>query len=264
MIDLHSHILPGLDDGPADIEGSVALARAASESGTRVMVATPHIREDHPFPLEAIGDQTERLNRILGQEGVDLRVVPGGEVALTKVGELDDATLQSLCLGDGRYLLVESPYTYAPELVERLLFDLQTRGYRPILAHPERSPSFLSDFVRLSRLVDRGMHCSITALSMVGAFGGTVQAFTTRLFAAGLVHNVASDAHDQRGRPPGLGHGFERLDARLPGLAEQADWFTRDAPQAILAGQPLPSRPEPPRHAERGWRRLIPAPIRTA
>jgi protein-tyrosine phosphatase len=257
VIDLHSHILPGLDDGPADIHGSLAFARKAVEAGTTTIVATPHVRDDHPFPLELIDDRAHELTGALADAGVPLEVATGAEVALSKLPDLDDSTLEGLCLGSGRYLLVESPYTYAPELLENMLFSVQARGFRPILAHPERSPSFLSDQVRLTRLVDRGILCSITAMSMTGAFGDTVRRFSVRLFARGVVHNVASDAHDETHRQPGLTEGFERLDQELPGLADQTGWFTRDAARAILAGDDLPPRPATVMPAERGLRRLL-------
>jgi protein-tyrosine phosphatase len=239
------------------MKGALALAQAAGRAGTQVLVATPHVRDDHSFPLSAIEERVGETNAALEEAGIDVQVVAGAEVAITKMTELDDNALRSLCLGSGRYLLVESPYTYAPELLEAVLFDLQERGFRPILAHPERSPSFLSDFVRLERIVDRGVLCSVTALSMSGGFGTPIQRFTSRLFAEGLVHDVASDAHDTRRRPPGLGEGFERLDAELPGLADQARWFTVEAPQAILAGQELPPPPEPLAPPEKGLRRLL-------
>jgi protein-tyrosine phosphatase len=257
VIDLHTHVLPGLDDGPEDMAAAVALAKLASERGTRTMVATPHVRDDHLFPLETIAERAAELNAKLAEEGVDLEVATGGEVAVSKAAELDDEALASVCLGQGPYLLVESPYTHAPAVLERVVFDLQARGFRPILAHPERSPSFLSDFVRLTRLVEGGVLCSVTALSMAGAFGQTVRGFTARLFAAGLVHNVASDVHDRRRRPPGLGEGFERLDSQLPGLMDQMGWLTVEAPSAILAGEQLPGGPVPLRPARAGWRRLV-------
>jgi len=263
VIDLHSHILPGLDDGPAQMEGSLELARAAAAAGTRTLVATPHVRDDHPFPIEAIEEQVGSVNTALTDAEIDVRVQSGAEVAISKAAELDDATLRTLCLGSGPYLLIESPYTFAPELVEQILFNLQTRGFRPILAHPERSPSFLSDLERLRRMVERNVLCSVTALSMVGGFGPPPRSFSIQLFAQGLVHNVASDAHDARRRPPGLREGFEQLDADLPGLAHQIDWFTRDAPQAILAGEDLPPAPSPPELAGRWRRRLSPWRLRS-
>jgi protein-tyrosine phosphatase len=254
VIDLHSHVLPGLDDGPSNLEGSVALGRAAAEAGTRVLAATPHVRDDHPFPLQAIAERVNEVNAALAQRAVPLEVVAGAEVAVSKAVDLETHELRRLCLGDGPYLLVESPYTYAPGLLERVLFDLQSRGFKPILAHPERSPSFLSDIDRLARIVERGVLCSITAGSMAGAFGSTVQRFTADLFSRGLAHDVASDAHDANRRPPGLGEGFARLDKSLPGLVRQIDWFTVAAPAAVLDGGELPPRPDPilPRRSRLG------------
>jgi protein-tyrosine phosphatase len=147
-------------------------------------------------------------------------------------------------------MLVESPYQQATDTLEDTLFNLQLRGFKPILAHPERSPSFMSSPDRLAKLVERGMLCSVTSASMAGRFGRTVQRFTRTLFERGLVHDVASDAHDIRRRAPGLTAGFRLLDRDVPGLLGQIEWFTEAAPAAILAGQALPERPKlapPPR-----------------
>jgi protein-tyrosine phosphatase len=247
VIDLHSHIVPGVDDGARTMEDAVALARAAAQSGTETLVATPHIREDHPFELGSLSARVEEVQAAVNAAGIALRLVAAGEVAITRLDSLDDAQLGGLCLGDGRCVLVESPYGRATDMLEHVLFDLQVRGYQPLLAHPERAPSFQSDPARLERLVEAGILCSVTAGSMLGRFGSSVTRFTARLFRDGLVHDVASDAHDAEKRPPGLRAGFDALESQLRGIAEQADWFTRDAPAAILSGAPLPAAPPPPR-----------------
>jgi protein-tyrosine phosphatase len=257
VIDLHIHILPGLDDGPATMDGAVELARRASELGTETVVATPHLRDDHPYPIDAIAERVMDLQARLRAADVPLAVYPGAEVAIAKAFELEDSDLAKACLGTGPYLLVESPYTYVADLVENVLFELQVRGFRPILAHPERSPSFLDDRARLAAIVERGVLCSVTAQSMAGRFGGTVQRFTAELLAAGLVHNVASDAHDQIGRSPELQHGFRVLDRHLPGLVEQADWFTHQVPEAIIAGEPIYGRPPALTPRRSRWRRAL-------
>lgn len=258
MIDLHCHVLPGLDDGPGLMEDSLELARAASAQGTETLVATPHIREDHPFPRELIDERARQLNAALRDAGIDLQVVTGGEVAITQAAELDDAALRSVCLAEGPYMLVESPYVQATELLETTLFDLQVRGFRPVLAHPERSPAFMSDIDRLATLVDRGILCSVTAGSMEGTFGRTVRGVTLELFKSGLVHDVASDSHQAGGsRGPALRPGFESLDKDLPGVLEQIDWFTRDAPAAMLAGQALPPPPQRLRARGKRWLRAL-------
>jgi protein-tyrosine phosphatase len=247
VIDLHSHILPGLDDGSPDIGASVSMARFAAADGVHTMVGTPHVREDYPYPLEEIHARAAQLNETLRSREIGLQVVEGAEVAVTKLLDLDDPTLASLSLGDGPYILVESPYQRATDLFEQSLFALQVRGFQAILAHPERSPSFQRDPDRLASLVERGVLCSITSASMAGRFGRTVQSFTRLLFERGLVHDVASDSHDSAKRPPGLLAGFRVLDRELPGVLDQAPWFTNDAPAAILAGERLPQRPDPPR-----------------
>jgi protein-tyrosine phosphatase len=244
VIDLHCHILPGLDDGPPDLDGSIALARRAAAEGTRTIAATPHIREDHPVEIAALAGHVDAVNSALRAADVPIDVVKGGELAITKVPDLSDQKLEAICLGGGRYVLVESPYGSTGDLLEHTLFDLQSRGFRPLLAHPERSPCFSSDTARLGAVVENGALCSVTAGSFGGMFGSTVQRFAIELLEAGLVHNMASDAHEARRRHPGLLCCLEKV--RLDGMRDYAAWLTVDAPQAILAGRDLPPAPPTP------------------
>lgn len=256
MVDLHCHILPGLDDGPPTLDASLDLARAASDAGIGTVVATPHIRDDYPFAIELIEQRVGELRVALGDAGIDVEVVSGGEVDLSKLVELDDESLATLCLGEGRYLLVESPYTKAPSLLETALYELQLRGFRPVLAHPERSRTFLSDRARLERLVEGGVLCSVTAMSLTGGFGRTIRDFTLDLFTTGLVHNIASDAHDAVGRAPGFGGALACLESQLGGDAQALTWFTEDAGRAILEGRVLPAGPVLSKSRGAGWRRM--------
>src|SRR4051812_42205869 len=228
MIDLHCHLLAGLDDGPPTVEASVELAAASFAAGIDTIAATPHIRADYPFPLDEIERATADVRAGLQSASVGVTVVRGAEVALSEVSELDHDMLVSLCLGRGPYILMESPYAYAGPEVESVLSELQSRGFRPLLAHPERSPTFMREPDRLATLVASGVVCSVPGASMRGDFGRTVKRFTRELFLAGLVHNVASDAHDVKMRRPGLLDGFETLEAELPGLVDSAAWFVRD------------------------------------
>jgi protein-tyrosine phosphatase len=242
LIDLHCHILPGLDDGAADIATSLDMAEVALADGVRTVIATPHVRDDYPFALSEIDGRTAALNDELAQAGIDCTVVAGAEVAIAKASQLDDATLQGLCLGDSRYVLIESPYERANDLLEELLFEVQLRGFRPVLAHPERSPSFLTERERLEGLVQRGVLCSITAGSVTGVFGRTVRSFAMEMLDNGLVHNVASDAHDPRRRPPTVRAALEAVAEGYTRGEELVEWLAERVPAAILA-TPSPAPP---------------------
>ena len=258
MIDLHCHILPGVDDGPVNLDFSVAMARAAAENGIQVMVATPHIRADYDVDPRAVGPLVERLNAALEEDETQLLVLAGGEVSLEKAGELDDDTLRLVCLGESDYVLLESPYRQIDIDIEGIVREVQARGFKPMLAHPERCPIFQSDPDRLQRLVNMGVLCSITASSLAGGFGSTVRRFTLELMHDGLIHDVATDAHDHLHRPPDLLAGFESAEGEIPGISTQAPWFTVTAPVAILAGRALPARPDPlPRPPTSRWRRMV-------
>ena len=256
LVDLHSHILPGVDDGAPDLDTSVAMARTAAADGITMMVATPHVSFEYELDPMDVGRRVGELNLALSRAEVPLAVLPGGEIALTRVTALEPEALRMLSLGAGPYLLVETPYAGGAPFLEEVLFDLDLRGFRTILAHPERCVMFQQDQERLARLVERGVLCSVNSGSMAGQFGRRVRDFTVHLFRDGLVHNVASDAHDDDVRRALLRFGFERLDEELPGIADQAGWFTHDAPSAIVAGGRLPEAPEPPapRRRLRVWR----------
>lgn len=260
MIDLHCHILPGVDDGADEVAVALAMARMASDEGIHTIVATPHVSPRYPLDSVTIEDGVERLNAVIAEEDVPLSVRCGAELAATSLMDIDDEDLWRLALGGGDCLLVESPYVSQVPFFEQLIFDLQVRGFRPMLAHPERSPMFQRDPDRLSSLVGRGALCSITAGSMKGVFGETVRKFTLALLHEGLVHDVASDAHDQSRRPPGLRAGFLALDSELPGISAQMPWFTEECPAAIIAGLPLPPRPPALTPRPSRWRRLLRTP----
>jgi protein-tyrosine phosphatase len=251
VIDLHSHVLPGIDDGPATMEGSLQLARAVAQSGTRTLVATPHVSWRYPNEWSTIAPLVDELNMRVRAEGIPLEIRPGGEIAMTRAAELDPAELARLTLGGGEWLLVECPFTPVATGMDALVLDLQRRGHRVVLAHPERCPAFHRDRRPLEMLAHGGVLTSITAGSLVGRFGGEVQRFTMQLVRDELVHNVASDTHDPERRGPGMAAEIEQA-----GLGELSEWLTREVPAAILYGGPIPPRPDlivPLKRASR-WR----------
>src|SRR5215210_1844482 len=228
------------------MDGSLELARAAVAAGTRTILATPHVNDDATIDPARIAAGLEELRPALAAAEIPLEVLPGGEIAIWRLLDLDDDTLRAFALGGGPYLLVESPFSLVVGDFEPMVLDLHGRGHRVLLAHPERCPAFQRDPPRLERLVGAGALVQITAGSMTGAFGSTVRRFTAAILREGLAHVVASDAHDNVRRPPGLEAGFPSLERDLPGVGAQAPWLTEAVPRAILDGAPLPERPPLP------------------
>jgi protein-tyrosine phosphatase len=239
VIDLHCHVLPGIDDGPATMDGSVALAKAALAAGMRTLVATPHVSSHYPNEPAAIAQLVRECNERLEAEGVALEVRFGAEIAITRVVDLDPGQLRDLALGGGSWLLIEFPFTANAGALEVFALDLIERGHRLVIAHPERCAAFHGDRSTLRRLVDAGALTSITAGSLVGRFGGQARRVAFELVREELVHNVASDAHDHLARAPGIAAELEHA-----GLTPLAEWLTDSVPAAILGGEEtIPGRP---------------------
>jgi protein-tyrosine phosphatase len=238
VIDLHCHVLAGIDDGPEAIEGSVALARAAANAGVQTLVATPHVSRRYPNDADTIIELVDRLNDRLASEELVLDVLPGAELAVTQLPEIEPSELRRLCLGGGPWLLVECPLGLSAPDISPAVTDLHKRGFRVVLAHPERCPAFHRSRAALGALVRDGALTSITAGAFVGRFGSSVRRFALELLRAGLVHSVASDAHDRSLRPPGMATELEQA-----GLGSLADWLTCQVPEAVLGGTDIPPRP---------------------
>jgi protein-tyrosine phosphatase len=256
VLDLHAHVLPGIDDGPADLDAAVAMARAAAADGVRVLAATPHLRRDFPAVVPAeLAFRARELSEALSRAGVDLEIVQGGEADLYWAHDASDEDLAHASFGGrGTDLLVETPYGELPPVFEDLLFDLTLRGKRLLLAHPERSPTFRRDPNRLSALVERGVLLQVTASALAGPRRSRSRRFAHDLVREGRAHVIASDSH-------GAGLVRPPLSAGLAAAREvdplRASWMVEDAPAAILAGDPLP--PAPPTRSRRRapWRRPL-------
>lgn len=240
MVDLHCHILPGIDDGPADFGGSIALGRALVEDGVQIVAATPHLRDDHrrvdPHELTA---RCAELNQELAAQEVPLRVLVGGEVDLLWAETASDEALRLVSLGQrGTDLLVETPYGPLPPSFERLMGPVVARGYRVLLAHPERNPSFQSDPERLAALVEQGFLCQVTATSLASRDRRSrSRRLAAELVSRGLAHVIATDSHRATGgRAPLLAAGVAAARELAP---TRAAWMAVEAPLAILAGRPL-------------------------
>ena len=234
MIDLHAHILPGVDDGPPTTEAALEMARTAVAAGTRAIATTSHVGNVLNVEPEQIRHGRETLAARLAYEGIDLELLAGGEIAHDRLPDLDDDTLRTLTLGGGSYLLLECPFAPVGDGLEPLVEDLHERGFEVLLAHPERSASFQRDPGLLAALVDQGALAQVTVGSLTGHFGGVPQRAARLMVREGLVHVLASDAHDAVHRAPVL-----RANGVLTG--DQYERMTTLVPEAIVAGRPVRS-----------------------
>lgn len=255
MIDLHCHLLPGIDDGPPTMEATLALARAAVAGGTTTIVATPHVSWDYQANTAvSIAAGVTAVQQALQLAGIALEVRTGAEIAMTRAADLDDEELVALRLGGptGTHLLVECPLSPSVAGFDGLLGLLRARGHAILLAHPERCPAFQRDPDAYARLIDQGMLGQVTAGSLVGRFGRIPQELGDRMVRDGLVQVIGSDAHSADRRIPSM-----RAELEEAGFGAQADWLTGDVPRGILDGRPLPAAPEMPPAPARGLRRLL-------
>ncbi|MDR3568458.1 MAG: hypothetical protein P4L43_10560 [Syntrophobacteraceae bacterium] len=246
MIDIHSHILPGLDDGPKDLEKSLAMARIAVAGGIEHIVCTPHwVARAFENTREMVIRAVEEFQKKLTQNGIALRVHPGAELHLDpdlprKIESGEVATLNDT----GRYALIELPDICLLQNLGRFFGSLLDRGITPVISHPERNLALLRAPSYLHSWVEMGVLAQVTAASVSGRFGPQIERFSLFLLEHLLVHVIATDAHDPQMRAPVLLDAVERVQ-RLLG-PEAAQKMVKETPRQILsgnrvlAGAPLP------------------------
>jgi protein-tyrosine phosphatase len=237
MIDLHCHMLPGIDDGSPDEATSLEMARIAVADGIKTTACTPHI---YPGLYENnaadIKTRTDALQRRLFDEDIALKLTIGADAHLTPelLGRLRARTAPSLA--GGRYFLLEPPHTVAPPRFAESMFDFVAAGYVPVLTHPERLSWIKQHYEVFVALVKSGVWMQVTAGSLNGRFGETAKYFGEKMLDEGLVHLLATDAHGVRNRPPLLAEGRQAAEKFVG--AEEAARLVFDRPQAILDNRP--------------------------
>lgn len=264
MIDLHAHILPGMDDGPRTLDESVRMCWMASRDGIDVMVATPHMlngiyRNDRQTILRRVHELNQELTdwKVRAQTRAaehpfpqdppqrlqPIRICPGGDVAFSSdlVERLENGEIPTLNDG-GRYLLLEFPAQGIPYRAEDVLFQLLARGVIPLISHPERNAGIASNLRRFHEMIRMGCLGQVTAMSLTGDFGDRIRRLSEKMLAHRLVHIIASDAHSIDHRPPILSRAV-RAAARLVGEEEALKMVT-EYPERILNGQRM-SVPDP-------------------
>ncbi len=241
MIDLHCHILPGVDDGALDIRDSAGLARQAAADGIEAICATPHIRHDHDVRIEELAGRVESLNRHLRGEGIPVTVLTGGEVAETAVEGLSEEELGKVALGSGCWVLLEPAPGSLGDSLQHRVGHLAERGYRALIAHPERHLS-ADMYERIAGLVAAGALVQATADFFLRE---EMAAGMLALAEAGLIHVLSSDAHSSHGgRPAKIAAAFERL-AEVEPARSHLEWMRDVAPRAIVEDKKL-APPFPP------------------
>ncbi|HEX8599238.1 MAG TPA: CpsB/CapC family capsule biosynthesis tyrosine phosphatase [Chloroflexia bacterium] len=245
MIDIHSHIIPALDDGPTDMDVSVAMGRIAAQEGTRVLISTSHSTEASAVGYEGMLERLGHVRAAWQNAGIDIRLELGVEIFLDYETVEDLRSGRLWTLAGSQYVLVEVPYTPWPAYAERALFDLQTAGYTPILAHPERYTAIQDDPNLLYRLVQRGVLAQVTSAALLGEQGEKVHRCAETLVRHGLVQFIASDSHNVRSRRrmPLLREAVQAA-ALLVGDAAALDMVTTN-PAALLEKQPVEAAPLP-------------------
>ena len=252
MIDLHTHILPGVDDGVRTMEDAVAFAKVAAADGIKTIVATPHYREGfYVNPREEVVAGVAALNATLAAEAVAVEVLPGAEVHVSAdLVERVKAGHAPTLADNGKTVLFELSMSQYPFDLGNMVYKMRLAGLQVLFAHPERIRYFQDDVKRYEEVVRLGAFGQLTSGSALGLFGSEVEEFSEELARKGLVHVLASDAHNTRGRSPILSRAVERVgDWVGPSLATR---MVNDIPRAFLEGRdPDLPPPEEPKGRQR-------------
>jgi len=259
MIDLHSHILPGVDDGSTSLQMSLEMARIAVADGIQWMACTPHIYPGlYHNTAGGIAAARKALQAMFDEQGIPLRLTVGADVHLVPglLEGLRDRTIPSL--NGTRYVLLEPPHHVAPPRFAQSVFQLVGAGYVPVITHPERLTWIADHFDTMAALTQQGAWLQVTASSLTGLFGPAPKYWAECFLGEGLTHILATDAHASSGRVPVLSEG-RAVAEKLLGKAE-ADQLVFGRPRAVLdnltpmQAAPLPA-PQPSRR--HGWRKLL-------
>jgi protein-tyrosine phosphatase len=226
FIDIHCHILPGIDDGPLSIEESSKMIEVARKDGIAHIFATPHIIDG--MYENGAGTIIESVERLRTHASNKLNIYYGADVRITFDLIERIERKEVLTLNGSRYMLIEFPEYIVPPHVDNLIFNLKHRGITPIITHPERHLRLMHDLSALGALRETGALCQITAMSITGGFGRSVRKACFNMMKEGLVDFVASDAHNARGRPPILSKAYEEIKKE----------FGRDSSDRIFFSNP--------------------------
>jgi protein-tyrosine phosphatase len=216
LIDIHCHILPGIDDGAKTMEDSLSMAEAAVKEGIRSIIATPHHKNGkYDNTKEEIQIKVDKLNAALRAAQIDLNILPGQETRI--YGEILEGIDKNEILtlnNTGKYLFIELPSNHVPRYTDKLLYDIQVKGMTPVIVHPERNQEIMERPDLLYQLVKKGALTQVTASSVAGYFGKNIKNFSLQLIDANLTHFVSSDAHNIANRSFKIVEAYDQIEKK--------------------------------------------------
>jgi len=262
MIDLHCHILPGLDDGARSLEESIKMAMVAEKDGIKKIVATPHLFRDNLDyeDLNIIEEKKDELNKVLEHNSVHIEILAGAEVHIShNLIEQIRKNRNALTLHHSSYMFIEFPHDHVFSGVKELFFELMTESITPVIAHPERNSVFIHNPALLYDLIQMGALAQANSGSFLRMYGSEVQRAVFHFLGLNLIQFIGSDGHDSRSKAPKLREAVKAA-ADIVG-DERANALVRENPQAVLGDQELPYLPEPVYPEERGKKLRIKLPF---
>ena len=237
MIDIHSHILPGLDDGPKELSQTIEMCRLAEADGIRTIVATPHtLNGVYQNEKGRILKEIQDLSQMLDREGINIKILPGTDTHVHPEILKHIMNGYAMTLNDtGRYIMLEFPDYFVFQNISKLLTLLISNGMIPIISHPERNKQMMRKIGILKEMIAMGALCQITAMSITGGFGRQVKKAAEKMIKENLVRVIASDSHSPNHRPPVLSPAVDRVRKWIG--AEKALEMVTTIPEAIINGR---------------------------
>lgn len=235
MIDIHNHILAGADDGPKSIEEIIALLQQAKEQGIHAIVVTPHhLHPKYSNNFNTVTKRIEELNKVDEIKRLNIQLYPGQEIRLTDQILQDIEQHKIYGMNYSKYLLIELPSNEVPHYTRKLLYEIQNKGFIPIIAHPERNKAIVSNLNLLYELVNNGALSQVTASSLNGDLGRNIQKTSIKMIEHNLIHFIASDAHNVLNRPFMLKSLFS--NPKLKKINEELNIFLKNN-EALIQGK---------------------------
>ncbi|WP_261130813.1 tyrosine-protein phosphatase [Bacillus sp. Marseille-Q3570] len=244
MIDIHCHILPGVDDGAGTVEDSIKMAKKAVDEGITTIIATPHHNAHYQNNRLKIENDVEDLNDVFRQEGINLEIIPGQEPRINAelLGQLENQEILTLC-NQNKYVHIELPSNHIPNYTQSLLYELQLQGITPIVVHPERNVEIIENPDVLFDLVNEGVLTQVTSSSLIGNFGKNIQRFSHQLISHNLTHFIASDAHNVSSRAFHLRGAYEQVEKEF---SVKMRYQLQENPILLVNGETIMTHPPEP------------------